>query len=312
MLDRIRYTIVSVFDFYRAHGLRHVGFATAFLMVSLVLSGILAVSVCWAAVQVFDLRSIDGGLMRTLDMGDEPALLEHWLTLLSHFTVFSFAIAGLCYMGTGRDAAQALRVGDVSGILGAAGRDRLVVLLAVLWLSELILFRGAIANGSWDPAYWDAEDVGSSFGAEVHSMLITWINALTEFVKRFLPYLFAFAFVAATISGLPILKAMARHRQALAVVLVIAFCVDAVQADVFALFKTLVLPPLLIPFHDPVIPGILASALGVFVASWFLPAYAGILWYPIGYSPMAAGAIGNDPVNAGTPADPERVEEDPA
>lgn len=282
MIGTIRYTLFRVFDLYLLQARRYASFWPLYLFVALLVSAALAALVCLVAVKVYHLRSYDSTLLRQLDLVSDPGLLRHWTDILSRMAVFFMAVFAAFTPAWDDAAPERITLKDVRNTLVARHAGALARMSGSLCVIEVLLFREPFRMSAYGDAIWDGSIINEDV-SEVGMAVMAWVNALVDQVRAFVPYVLGLLFLARTwkISVGTVIK---EYRRAFWAVLVLAFCLGAIQSDLLGLINTFVWPLLLAPFSGPAIPSVLGMALILFLFSWTVPAYAGIVRAPLEYA----------------------------
>lgn len=279
MIATIRHALLRIFDFYHLQAGRYRSFWPLYLFAVAIISALLAALVCLVALKVYDLHSYNDIVLRRLDLINEPVMQRYWTDVLSRIVTF-FMVAFAAFAPVWSDAApERIALQDAWRMLARDHAKELSWAVGCLLLIELLLFRELFRTGGANDAVWGPTDPFSDT-SRVAWAVMEWVNSLVALLRAFVPYVLGLLFVART-WGIPARTVFKKYRTALFAMLILAFCLRSIQSDAINLISTFVWPIAMAPFGSPAIPIVLSVTLMIYLFSWAVPAYAGIVRSPL-------------------------------
>lgn len=282
-LRHLRGTLFGAADLYAGSGKRLFEFSLIFILLTFVFSSIptVIVEVCSSVLT----GSVAGQLgWKGLTNSDRyPELLELFNSISGTVVAISWAVVAVGYAAWLGSGEQAMSFARVRSAFTGRVRERVLISLVLLMGVEALCIaflpnHATAVHTEWsDLGYNQAPTPGALW-----LLFVGWLVRVVQLLRGMIPYAFGYFVCRAWLPKGEEVRTAREHAVAILAILFLATAIGSVQAKCMALFRLLVATPLMMPFKDAEIPGLLAGTGGLVIMAFFAPAYISAYVFPSG------------------------------
>lgn len=282
MLDSLKFTFSSIFDFYKNRSKKFFSFSLTFLLIASTGAPVLGIIVCWFAdkLYIYGYASASGG-----NFGD---FLFNVMGKLQDFCIsFGIIVFGLyaVFLKKYEEGSSEEKI-SFKIFWNSISKDDwdYFFLLIIIYSAIFILTFKKVFNVISDGGHYGVFSMpGLAEDDTPRIKFFRWMNSIIELVKMFIPYLFAWALIVRSFGEKLNWSTFKKYKAGFFAMLGISFFIESISNSANGYIKYYVIKAVEIPFKDTIGPGLFTIFIYVMIGAFFIPAIAGSMYYSFLY-----------------------------
>jgi len=279
MIDALKFSINSIFDFYRQKIKGFYNFSLGFIALSAVYSVVISITII--------LISDKFGILPKYQLSHNNSIGEFLLdsltsqagrSLLESFAILSLGLYAIYLKGQLQNDQKS----SVKGFLKALSTKDWTMFMFValiVCVIQVITIDGPFYSNQNEKGLLGTINI---FYQETWKIrLFKWLDSIINLIKDYLPYIGALYLVMNNIKDRPGQQLLKNAKTILLPVLILSFCANTIGGEVFYYFHKYIITLFYIPFRDNISPGILGIVAYIIMTAYFVPAVAGAVLFPV-------------------------------
>jgi MFS family permease len=284
MLENFSRSLQSIFDLYKEKRNSYFGFSFSFGMLSLFVSGILSLLICYAAKELFEWEGSEKPIY------EDVIAIKKWNELLFEYFVLSFGayaiyLRKLLFIKSQQSTLddiydsvnQKPSMNELFDTITSKNQTTILSVLVVISIIYIAFFKYLFGHQGGNLGMLN--DV--SMSASITKSFLLWLNSIFELLKQYLPYFGAFYIFMADYDSSFSLKGILKYRKAFITFLLMSFCIISISESVQAYIDVYIINFITIPIQINFIKGILQIFIYVFTSAFFYLGFAASILYPV-------------------------------
>lgn len=265
ILDSLQHTFHAIFELYKTSGRRYYGFSMGFAIASVLVSIIMSLIV----ITVYTAITSQGVIF---DFNKQVFYFNYLYNYGSDIMVFNFSLYGIFLYRNSTSGERPSFSAFFSAIDARTWGIYLLLVIASLVCSLGIeYFLNPPSTGAYG---------GRGADYSYSSPFATYIRAVINLLKQFIPFILAFFLIRNSLRELADFRNKSSLRAIFFTLLILGFALNLFSSQAVNIVQTLFTSLLVIPFEEFWIPMVLSLVVYIFLIAVFYPGIAGALVFP--------------------------------